>query len=196
MSAFPRPSTLRVEEYLQFDRSSAEARYEYIDGQMTLLAGGTLNHATVSLNVASLLRNLLRGHPYRVFSSDARVQLAETRYVYPDVTVSCDRRDRGQTDIIQSPRVVVEVLSPSTEDYDRGRKFSYYRQCPSMQEYVLIDIQQQTVEVCRREKKDLWSFHAYGVGDDLELLSLGVQIPIVAMYEDVEFPSQDGDAPA
>ncbi len=132
MSAFPQPSTLRVEEYLQFDRSSAEVRYEYIDGQMTLLAGGTLNHATISLNVASLLRNFLRGHPCRVFSSDARVQLAETRYVYPDVTVSGDRRDRGQTDIISSPRVVVEVLSPSTEDYDRGRKFSYYRQCPTI----------------------------------------------------------------
>lgn len=180
-----------VEEYLHLDRSSHEARYEYIDGHITLLAGGMLDHATICLNVASQLRSLLRNGPCRVFSSDARVRLSETRYVYPDITVSCNGRDRGSHDIIQFPKVVFEVLSPSTEDYDRGRKFTYYRYCPTIQEYVLINTVQQVVELCRREKGDLWSFHLYGPNDELELASLDISLPVTAIYEDVEFASDE-----
>ena len=196
MSALPRRSTMSVEEYLQLDRDSPESRYEYIDGHVTMLAGGTLNHATISLNMASILRSLLRGRSCRVFTSDARVRLSETRYVYPDVTVSCNPQDRGQFDVVQSPHVIVEVLSPSTEDYNRGRKFTYYRECSTIKEYVLVNTQQQEVEVCRREKNDLWSFHVFGNGSHVELLSLNVQFPVAAVYEDVEFPFEEDNAPA
>ena len=137
MMALSHDTTMSVEEYLQLDRSSIEARYEYIDGYVTMLAGGTLDHATIGANIISILRRSLRGSPCRVFTSDARVRLSKTRFVYPDATVSCDEQDRGQNDNVQSPRLVVEVLSPSTEGYDRGRKFGFYRECPTIQEYLI-----------------------------------------------------------
>ncbi len=189
--ALPHHPSISVEEYLEMDRKSSETRYEYIDGYVHMLAGGTLDHATISLNVASLLRNALRGRPCRVYTSDARVRITETRFFYPDVTVSCHERDRGRVDIIEYPRVVVEVLSPSTEDYDRGRKFTYYRECPSLEEYVLINTTYKAVEVCRHEKKSLWSFHVFEPGEDFELASLGVYMPVDAVYDDVTFPPED-----
>jgi Uma2 family endonuclease len=195
MTALPHRPNISVEEYLQLDRDSIEIRYEYIDGYVRMLAGGTLNHATISLNVARVLHSLLRGSSCRVFNSDARVRLSEIRYVYPDVTVSCDRRDRGEVDIIQSPHLVVEILSTGTEDYDRGRKFTYYRECPTIQEYVLINTTRQAVEVCRRERNDLWILQVFGPDSDVELVSLGVHFPVSAVYEDVVFP-EDNNQPA
>ncbi len=140
MTASPNRLTMSVEEYLALDRNSTETRYEYIDGHVTMMAGGTLDHATISLNMASTLRGLLRGSSCRVFALDARVRLSATRYVLPDVTVSCDGRDQGRIDVIQYPHLIVEVLSPSTEDYNRGRKFTYYRECPTIQEYVMVTL--------------------------------------------------------
>lgn len=182
---------MSVEDYLQLDRSSIEIRYEYIDGYVTMLAGGTLDHATIGANIISILRRLLRGSPCRVFTSDARVRLSRTRYVYPDASVSCDEQDRGQSDIVQSPRLVVEVLSPSTEGYDRGRKFGYYRECSTIQEYLLIDAQRPMVEVYRREKHDLWILRAFRLDDEVELVNLSLNFPVSAVYEDVVFPPQD-----
>lgn len=196
MTALPNRPTMSVEEYLALDRNSTETRYEYIDGHVTMMAGGTLDHATISLNIASTLRGLLRGSSCRVFSSDARVRLSATRYVLPDVTVSCDGRDRGRVDVIQYPHLVVEVLSPTTEDYNRGRKFTYYRECPTIQEYVMVNTEYQAVEVCRRARNDLWSFHVFRSAEDVELASLGVRFPITAVYEDVTFPPEDDNVPA
>lgn len=188
MTALPHRPTMSVEEYLELDRRSVERRYEYIDGYVTMLAGGTLDHAMISANVISVLRSSLRGSPCRVFTSDARVCLSEKRYVYPDISVSCDERDRGQTDTIQYPRLVVEVLSPSTEGYDRGRKFAYYRECPTIQEYVLVDTQYPAVEVYRREKDRFWTLHAFDLNDNVQLASLGIHFSVSAVYEDITFP--------
>ena len=197
MTALPRRSTMSVEEYLELDRSSIDTRYEYIDGHVIMMAGGTLDHATISANIISVLRNLLRGSPCRVFTTDARVRISETRYVYPDVTVSCDTHDRGRVDIVQFPRLVVEVLSPSTEVTDRGRKLAYYRQCPTVQEYMLVNYQYPSVELYRREKSTLWTYHVFEVDDDIELASLGARFPVTAVYEDVVFPPEEnGDEPA
>jgi Uma2 family endonuclease len=193
MTALTRRPTMSVEEYLQLDRSSIDTRYEYIDGHVIMIAGGTLDHATISTNIISVLRNLLRGSPCRVFTTDARVRISETRYVYPDVSVSCDPQDRGRVDIVQSPRLVVEVLSPSTEATDRGRKLAYYRQCPTVQEYMLINYQYPSVELYRREKNTLWTYHVFEVDDDIELASLGIRFPVTAVYEDVVFPPEEND---
>jgi Uma2 family endonuclease len=160
-----------------------------------MMAGGTLDHATISANIISILRGLLRGGPCRVFTSDARVRLSETRFVYPDVSVSCNGQDRGQTDIVQYPRLVVEVLSPSTEGYDRGRKFGYYRECSTVQEYVLIDAQRPLVELYRRERNMLWMLRAFGQGEDVELASLGLRFSVTDVYEDVTFPPEENNLP-
>jgi Uma2 family endonuclease len=191
MMALSHDPSMSVEEYLQLDRSSIETRYEYIDGYVTMLAGGTLDHATISANIISILRRSLRGTSCRVFTSDARVRLSRTHFVYPDASVSCDEKDRGQSDNVQSPRLVVEVLSPSTEGYDRGRKFGFYRECPTIQEYLLIDAQRPMLEVYRREKHDFWILRAYRLDEDVELTNLGVHFPVSEVYEDVIFPPQD-----
>ena len=183
-------SPMSVEDYLALDRNSIEARYEFIDGHAYQLTGGTADHSTISLNIMGAIYSLLRD-PCRIYNSDLRVQLSENRYVYPDASVSCDSRDRGQVDTIQYPRLAIEVLSPSTEAYDRGRKFGYYRACPTLQEYVLVDSQRQAVEVYRRETGNLWVLHAFGPGDEVDLASLDVRFPVAAVYEDVVVPDED-----
>jgi len=194
MVAQPHRVLMSIEDYLALDRESHDVRYEFIDGYAYMMLGGTLNHSTISINVTSLLRSLLRGNSCRVYNSDARVRLFESRYVYPDASVSCDERDRGTGDMISSPRTVVEVLSPSTEAYDRGRKFVYYRSCPTIEEYVLVDTQRQAVDVYRRATETLWTLHLFGPGDQLELASLNISFPMAALYENVTLPEDDPDA--
>jgi|ERR1051326_108919 Uma2 family endonuclease len=191
MGALPDRSTLSVEDYLQLDRKSDEARYEYLDGNLRLWAGGTLDHASIAANIIGVLYSLVDDHSCRVFTSDARVRLAEKRFVYPDVSVSCQEHDRGQTDTIESPLLIVEVLSESTEAYDRGRKFAYYRECLTIQEYVLVDTQRQAVEVFRRETDHLWTYHAFGPGEEVELASLGVRFPLANVYRNIRFSEND-----
>lgn len=182
---------MTVEEYLALDRDSVDVRYEFIDGHIYMTSGGTLDHSTISINITSLLRSLLHGRPCRVYNSDAKVHLSEKRYVYPDATVSCDERNRGTDDIVQSPRLIVEVLSPGTEDYDRGKKFVYYRSCPTIEEYVLIDTQKQAIDIYRRAKATLWTLHLHGSSDQVELVSLSVSFPIASVYENVTLPEDN-----
>jgi Uma2 family endonuclease len=193
MVAEPDRLMMSVEDYLTLDRTSVEARYEYLDGYVYMLAGGTADHSSISINLTSLLHNLLRSSHCRVYNSDLKVRLSQKRYVYPDASVSCDQRDRGSTDTVQFPRLIVEVLSSSTEAYDRGRKFAYYRACPTIQEYVLIDTQRQGVEVYRRQSDTLWTLHPCGPGDQVELASLSLSFSIAALYENVELPEDTPD---
>ncbi len=193
MVAEPDRLMMSVEDYLTLDRTSVEARYEYIDGYVYMLAGGTADHSSISINLTSLLHNLLRSSHCRVYNSDLKVRLSQKRYVYPDASVSCDQRDRGSADTVQFPRLIVEVLSSSTEAYDRGRKFAYYRACSTIQEYVLIDTQRQAVEVYRRQSDTMWTLHPFGPGDQVELASLSLSFPIEALYEDVTLPEDTLD---
>lgn len=177
---------MSVAEYLALDRDSIDVRYEYIDGHVYMLAGGTIDHGTISANLIGILYQQLRGGPCRPFTSDVKVRISESRYVYPDATVSCDERDRGQVDTLQYPRLIVEVLSPSTEAYDRGKKFSYYRACPTIAEYVLVDSQRQAVEVYRREQDHaFWRYASFGPGEQVELASISVKFPVADLYENV-----------
>src|SRR5574337_447880 len=114
--------TMSVEQYFELEENNPDIRYEYQDGYVYMMSGGSANHATISGNIYAILRSLLRGSPCRVYNSDMKVRVSEKRYFHPDVTVTCDPRDRGTADVIQSPRLVVEGLSPSTEARDRGRK--------------------------------------------------------------------------
>lgn len=195
MVAQPHRTLMSVEDYLALDRSSIDTRYEYIDGYAMLMAGGTLDHSTISINLTSLLRTKLRGSVCRAYNSDARVRLNDARYVYPDASISCDDRDRGTGDIINFPRIVFEVLSPATESYDRGIKFLYYRSCPTIEEYVLIDTRLQAVDVYRRATENLWTLHIFGSGDVIELASLGMRFAIDELYAGVDLPGDGDDEP-
>jgi Uma2 family endonuclease len=177
-----------VEEYLKIDEDSYEARYEYIDGDVRMLAGGTNNHAMISVNISSILHRALAEQPCIPYSSDARVQLSPSRYVYPDITVSCDEREQGDDKTLLYPRLIVEVLSPTTEGYDRGNKLRYYRECPTIQEYMLVDTQQPFIEVFRREENNFWTYHAFEAGDIVELACLEVRFPVSEAYRKVNFP--------
>ena len=193
MVAEPDRLMMSVEDYLTLDRTSGETRYEYIDGYVSMLAGATADHSSISINLTSLLHSLLRSSHCRVYNSDLKVRLSQKRYIYPDASASCDQRDRGSTDTVQFPRLIVEVLSSSTEAYDRGRKFAYYRACPTIQEYVLIDTQRQAVEVYRRQSDTLWTLHPFGPGDLVDLASLSLSFSIAALYENVELQEDTSD---
>ena len=180
--ALPEYPMISVEDYLTLDRNSKEKRYEYFDGELRMLAGGSTYHSTIMINVTSLLHGLLRGSNCRVHGSDMRVQLSKTRYVFPDATVTCDQRDHEFGDILRYPKVVIEVLSPSTEATDRGKKFTLYRECPTVQEYMMVNTQDMQVEVYHRNEGK-WTLSPFGPGSVIELESLNIRFPIEEVYE-------------
>ena len=181
--------TMSIEEYFRLEENNPDTRYEYLDGYVYMMAGGSANHATISGNIYAILKSLLRGGPCRAYNSDMKVRVSENRYFHPDVTVSCDSRDRGTADFIQSPRLVVEVLSPSTEAFDRGRKLQCYTACPTIEEYLLVDPRSMRIEIYHKEQKK-WTYDAFEAGDEVELASLGVHFPIIDAYEDVVFEKE------
>src|SRR5258706_8063068 len=183
---------MSVEEYFALEENNPDARYEYLDGYVYMMSGGSANHATISGNIYAILRSLLRGGQCRAYNSDMKVRVSEKRYLHPDVTVSCDSRDRGTTDLIRSPRVVIEVLSPGTEARDRGRKLQSYLACPSIEEYLLVDFRSMRIEIYRKEQKK-WIYDAFGADDEVELASLGVHFLVTGAYEDVIFEKEKND---
>jgi Uma2 family endonuclease len=191
--ASERTPTMSVEEYLELEENNPDTRYEYLDGYVYMMSGGSANHATISGNIYAILKSLLRGGPCRVYNSDMRVRVSEKRYFHPDVTVTCDPRDRGTADLIQSPRLVVEVLSPSTEARDRGRKLQCYLACPSIEEYLLVDTQAMRIEIYRKEQKKR-IYDAFEADDEVELTTLGVRFSVVDAYEDVIFEKEENDS--
>ncbi|MEB3230405.1 MAG: Uma2 family endonuclease [Leptolyngbyaceae bacterium] len=182
---------LTPQEYFEWE-SQQDLRYEYLDGEVFAMTGGSLPHADIALNIASSLRESLRGR-CKVRNSDARVGMTDSGpFTYPDVSVSCDDRDRTAQQFMRYPCLIVEVLSPSTEAYDRGGKFALYRRLDSLQEYVLVGSETKTVEVFRRGENGTWAFMPYEEGDEIELTSVGLTIPISAIYDDVIVDSLDG----
>jgi Uma2 family endonuclease len=178
--------TVSVEEYFKID-STSEERYEYVNGYMYMLAGGNPNHAIIGTNVSSILKGSLRGRRCRVYSPDIYFYLSETHYVHPDVTVSCNEQDRIDPDGIRNPCLVIEVLSPGTEAHDRGKKFAWYRACPSIQEYMLVASEYVEIQIYQREKNGLWLLKTFGAQETVELTRLGISFPVAAAYEDTFF---------
>lgn len=162
-------------------------RHEWLDGAVWAMAGGTPDHAAIAVNVTTLLSNQLRGRPCRVFGSDLRIRVRATGLgTYPDGSVICgkvqfDPQDASRTTAI-NPRVVIEVLSPSTEQYDRGEKLDHYKKLPSLEEIVVVSTASKRVEVWRRDRRG-WRCHGYGSGV-AELHSLKCELSIAEIYRD------------
>ncbi len=178
----PRPMT--VDEWRELERTHPDTKYEYIDGQVYLMSGGSLAHSRISNNVIRALEDALENTSCYVYNSDASVRLAENRYTYPDASVSCDPHDQLQ---VQTPRLIVEVLSDSTESKDRIRKAHLYHACPSIQEYVLVATRYQAVEVQRRVGNE-WTLHLYGPGDEVTLTSIGARFSVSTLYRGTNVP--------
>jgi Uma2 family endonuclease len=186
MIAHPLPPTLSVEEYLELEENST-VKHEYLDGHVYAMAGGTVDHGTIAVNVLATLRPQLRGGRCRVYNSDVKVRLGPRRFVYPDASVSCDPRDQadGRAQFIGHPRLIVEVLSPKTAEYDQGDKFGMYRALASLEAYVLVAADRVAVEVRTRQADGAWQAIGFGPGDEVALQSIGCRCPVAAFYEDV-----------
>lgn len=177
---------MSAQEYLEWE-ATQEERYEYWDGEVVAMSGGTRNHNRVSLNLSKLLDDALVDRPCEVYMVDVKVQVEPGRkYFYPDVVVTCDERDRDPQ-WVKFPSLIVEILSPSTEAVDRGKKFSSYRQFPTLQEYVLVEVDRPGVEVFRRNERGEWVFSDYGLDDRLYLKSVDVEIAVSQLYRKVNF---------
>lgn len=181
--------TMTVEEYFLLEEHDPGTRYEYVDGYVYAMAGGSFNHDTIKSNIHRILWGLLRGGKCRVYSSDMRVSISRERYFHPDVTVTCDPRDRGKGDLVQSPRFIVEVLSPSTELKDRTWKLQNYTAHPTIQEYLLVSSQSMKMEMYRKEQNK-WVYYAFGRDDEIDIACLGVQFMVANAYEDIN-PTED-----
>src|SRR5258708_19981389 len=143
------------------------------EDQAVNMAGGSIAQAAICARMALVLGNALANSPYMVYTSDARMQLAERQYLYPDLVVACGEQSGT---MLVNPSVIIEVLSPTTEKRDRGAKFKTYKSLPSVQEYVLIGSEYRAIEVHRREGR-FWKEQHYYEGDLVELKSMGVTCP-------------------
>jgi Uma2 family endonuclease len=184
---FPR---FTPEEYFAWEEQQLE-RHEYIDGEVYAMSGGTIDHGDIAGNFLSLLKSHMRGRGCKTLNSDCRVSIVgSTKYVYPDISVTCDERDRTTAQYITYPCLIVEVLSPGTEAYDRGNKFKMYRRNPSLQEYVLVSADTVEIELFRKTDTDDWRIINYQAGDTVELKSINLTCPIEQIYEDIVFSEQ------
>ena len=183
------------QEYLEWEEQQP-FKYEYVKGEVLTMTGGTLPHNSVALNLASALKNHLRGKGCKVFMADVKVGISEKGpFHYPDVMVTCDDRDRTAQKIVQFPCLIAEVLSPGTEGFDRGKKFTHYRRLKTLKEYVLIDAEQMSVECYRLNARNKWELTHYQIdetipeGTELEvyLNSVDFCCPISLLYKDVDF---------
>ncbi len=180
------PEYLSPDEYLRIEEQS-DIKHEYINGYIYAMAGALDPHVTIAGNLFVLLRNHVRGSGCRVYIANMKVRLEPlNRYYYPDVMVTCDQRDQETPGYKKFPRLIVEVLSKSTEAFDRGDKFADYQSLESLQEYVLINTKRQRVECFRRNEQGLWVLQSYTVEDKLfQLQSLDFEGTMVELYEDV-----------
>ncbi|MUG96782.1 Uma2 family endonuclease [Scytonema sp. UIC 10036] len=179
---------LTPEEYLQMEEKS-DIKHEYIDGYVYAMAGALDPHVTVAGNLFALLRNDVRGTGCRVYITDMKARIESlNRYYYPDVMVTCDQRDRETPAYKRFPCLIVEVLSDSTEAFDRGDKFADYQTLETLKEYVLINTKRQRVECFRRNDEGLWVLQSYTAENkSFRLHSLDFEATIADLYENVEF---------
>lgn len=181
VSSATRPR-LSVDDYLRLERAAAQ-RSEYLSGDTFLMAGASREHNLVVLNVAAELRARLRGSPCEVYPSDMRVSTPSGLFTYPDVSVACSPTFRTPgTDTLLNPVLLVEVLSPTTEAFDRGRKFEHYRSLDALREYLLVSTAEARIERFRRTETG-WLFdEAAGLDAAMALSSVPAELPLAEVF--------------
>jgi Uma2 family endonuclease len=171
---------LTPQEYFTWEEQQ-EIKHEYFEGEVFAMSGGTVNHGRIGGRIFSIIDD-------RLSESDRCIVLnSDVKYVYPDASVTCDERDRQTTQFISHPSLIVEVLSPSTEAYDRGKKFKLYQRSPSLVEYVLVSAEEIEIEVFRKNERSKWEVTNYAAGDTVELESIGLTFAIERVYRGIEF---------
>ena len=190
-----RDDRMSVEEFLALDRENLGQKYEFIDGKMVAMAGGTVNHGILIGNVTAIIRPHLRGKPCRVLS-EGTLKIESICYL-PDVMVTCDEKDIAENKTyIEHPKLVIEILSPTTEKYDRMDNVWIYTQCPSIQEYLLVNWDIMIVQKMTRKSMEgldayVWMDSFHHQGESVELETLGLSMLVYDIYEKVELPPLD-----
>ena len=178
------------EEYLTLERK-AEYKSEYVNGAIFAMSGASERHNVIVLNIGASLHAQFRNRPCRVYASDMRVKVSQTGlYAYPDIVALCGEPqfDDAQKDILLNPAVIIEVLSPSTEAYDRGGKFEHYRKLASLAEYLLVSQEKPRIEHYVRQPDNLWLLsEASSLQDTVHLPSINCSLSVANVYEKVEF---------
>ncbi|MGB3240939.1 MAG: Uma2 family endonuclease [Geitlerinemataceae cyanobacterium] len=186
------------QEYLEWEEQQP-LKYEYMEGEVFAMTGGTLPHNDIAINLTSALKNHLRGTGCKVQMADAKVGVSQNGpFHYPDVMVSCDAIDRKARKAIYHPCLIVEVLSPGTEAFDRGQKFRNYRHIDTLKEYVLIEADKIAIECYRINERGKWELTSYSPEEmpeekteiEVYLTSIDFRCPISLLYEDVVFPEE------
>ena len=189
MLAAPQPLNMTAEEYLEWEPRQ-QLRYEYSNGQAFAMSGGTKGHNRSALNLYGALVDKVDADGCEINVSDVKVELGKgLSYRYPDLVVSCDERDKSEAAFYRFPKLIVEVLSPSTKTIDREDKFQEYIQIPTLEEYVLISVQRVQVECYRRGEGRMWLYFPYKAGDTVKIASIGIELPIEQLYKNVRLES-------
>ena len=184
MSSVLKPNRLTHEEYFALEQAE-DQRFEYLAGEIFAMAGGTESHALIGSNILVGLSNALRGKPCRVYGADMKLYVRDyDKFCYPDVQVLCDHGIRHATHV-ENPVLIVEVLSDSTESYDRGLKFEQYRSIESLKYYLLVDQNRKHVDLYERESGQRWLLTA--PQDCVVLSDLDIQLDVDEIYRQVEF---------
>jgi Uma2 family endonuclease len=180
----PQP-TFSLADFLAWEETQAE-RHEFVRGEVFAMVGARRVHGIVSLNVAASLKGQLRGSPCRVFNESMKLRVADDVLFYPDVFVTCDRDDLRTEQVFNAPTVVVEVLSPSTQAYDRGQKFTWYRRLASLREYLLVDPDTRELQLFRRGTNGLFTLHDLTGAPQVEFTSIGCTLPADEVFDGLD----------
>lgn len=173
---------LTPEEYFTWESTQPE-KHEYINGQVYAMGGGSINHGRIAIRLASMLDSHLENTGCMTGNSDIKVNIfGSNNYTYPDISVTCDERDQANTQYITYPCLIIEVISPSTEAYDRGGKFRMYRQNPALIDYLLVNSTTVEVDLYHKNDRGDWLIINYKPGDIIELKSINFNFPIELVY--------------
>ena len=174
--------TLTPEEYFTWEEQQLE-KHELIDGQVYAMGGGSVNHGRLAIRLTAMFDNHLKNSSCITGNSDIKINIVETNnYTYPDASVTCDDRDKTTTQYITYPCLIVEVLSPSTEAYDRGSKFRMYRHNPALKDYLLVSSTRMEIDLYHKKDTGEWLIVNYQPGDTIELKSINLSFPIEQIY--------------
>lgn len=177
-----------VAEYFEIADTS-ENKYEYFFGEIVAMAGGSLSHNTITLNLVFALRTQLKGKNCNTYSADVRVEIVKDQmYVYPDVVLTCDKEDLAAENLLKNPALIVEVLSKSTAAFDVNEKLIYYMKLPSLQYYLTV-AQQKCSILLHTKQIEGWTTHLYeNLTDLISLPALGLTLSVAEIYDKINFP--------
>ncbi|MDD4273273.1 MAG: Uma2 family endonuclease [Desulfobacter postgatei] len=196
MTAQPKENNkMTPAEYLAMERNALDIKHEFFDGEIFAMVGARINHIRINANLTRELGNRFKNNKSscEVLPNDMRVKI-EAGYVYPDITILCEdpEFEGNEFDTLINPVVIIEILSKSTEAFDRGKKFNFYQAIPTLQEYVLVSQDEYRVEQFTRSDEDKWEYRSYKNTEQvlkLKLKSVDCELPLSEIYWDVKFES-------